>query len=78
VAELAVQALAFLGAHDAHGDLGIHGERVADPARDLVARQHGAVLRGVARELQGQGECIKSHLGLQRLFGKRYQLLNQE
>ncbi|MNL62444.1 hypothetical protein D3C87_1864670 [compost metagenome] len=43
LAEVAVQLLAFVSIHDAHGDLRIGGQSVANPARDLVAWQDGAV-----------------------------------
>jgi len=64
LAVLAVELLAFFSAHDAHGDLGVGGQSVANPARDLVARQHGAVgghaVKGA--ELQRQGELVQWHL----------------
>ncbi|MNU98758.1 hypothetical protein D3C71_888760 [compost metagenome] len=60
LAVLAVELLAFFGPYDAYGDLGIGGQRVANPAGDLVAWQHGAVGGGSVEraELQRQGELV--------------------
>jgi len=49
-------------AHDAHGDFSVRVQRVSDPARHSVPGQQGAVLRGVARELQREREVLQGHL----------------
>ena len=55
---VAVERLAFLGVHDANGDLSVHLQRVADPAGDFVALEGVAVLGGIFNlaELQGEAE----------------------
>ena len=57
-----VQRAAFFQIDDAHGDLGVRGQRVADPSRDLVAGQGGAVGGGVGQI--AELERIASHVGL--------------
>src|SRR3990167_7126799 len=51
--------------HDAHRDLGVGVERVADPAHHLVAGQRGAVGGGVLQraELQGEAQGGQGHGG---------------
>ena len=55
-----------------------HAGFVPDPAFagagygwETMHRQLGAVLRGIARELQGEGQLIQCQIGLQRLCIKR-------
>ena len=58
-----VELAAFVLADDAHGDLGVQRQRVANPARHFVARQDRAVFGGAVKagKLQGQRQAGQGH-----------------
>ena len=60
---VAVQRQALVRIHDAHGDFGIAGQRVANPARHAVAWQGCAVQGRVVQiaKLQRNSQVFKSH-----------------
>ena len=68
-AELAVQRQALGGVDHAHGDLGGHGKRSPDRARDVGARQHGAMARVGELKREAQRRSRAARPGARPLSG---------